>query len=390
MNRASGALALALFTHGVSNAFLFASLPPIARQTGIGEAQVGLIITAGAVVFMAASPWWGARSQRIGRRPVMLVCLAAYALTTLLFGLVIEARMAGLVSAGLAFALLLAARALFAGTGGGLFPAAQAYMADVTDIDSRAAGMALLGMSVGLGMTVGPGIAALLASISLVAPIYAVAGLAAAALLCVHRWVAESRPPGEAPTRAHRWLPAPPARPYLIISFLLVASVATVQTVLAFWVQDVLGVGGKAATGWAGLALAFLSGGFVAAQAVFARLMGWPSGRLLAVGSILAPVAVAVLMLVPAYPAIVAACFLFGAGFGMIMPGNTAAMTLAVPLDQQGAVAGQNAAAQGFGFVIGPFASGALYQVAPAYSFAMALVLLLPILPLSVRLTARP
>ena len=112
------------------------------------------------------SPFWGALSDRMGRRPVLLMSLGGSTLSYIIFGLAPN------------YTWLLLARAV-----GGIFAAnistAQAYIADVTPPQDRAKGMGLIGAAFGIGFTLGPplgGIAS--AQLGLAAP-----GLLAA-LIC--------------------------------------------------------------------------------------------------------------------------------------------------------------------------------------------------------------
>src|SRR6202044_1140064 len=89
-------------------------------------------------------PLLGRLSDRIGRRPVLLVSLAC--------------SIASYLWLGLADALwMLFAARLLAGAGAGNIAAAQAYIADVTPPEKRAKGMGMIGAAFGLGFTFGPG-----------------------------------------------------------------------------------------------------------------------------------------------------------------------------------------------------------------------------------------
>ena len=115
-----------------------------------GAADNGLLIGLLAAGFSATqflvSPLWGRLSDRIGRRPVLMAGLAGSAVCYGLLGSAAECRSLG---------WLLVARA-----GAGIFGAttttAQAYVADVTSFQTRAKGMALIGIAYGLGFTLGP------------------------------------------------------------------------------------------------------------------------------------------------------------------------------------------------------------------------------------------
>ena len=84
------------------------------------------------------APFWGRLSDRIGRRPVILIGLFGSFLAYLFFGLATS------------LTLLFVAR-IFAGIAGANVSTAQAYMADVTTPENRARGMGLVGAAFGLG-----------------------------------------------------------------------------------------------------------------------------------------------------------------------------------------------------------------------------------------------
>ena len=99
-----------------------------------------------------AAPVWGRVSDRVGRRPVLLIGLTGSALSYVLW----------VVSAN--FTLFLISR-IIAGIMTGNVSVANAAVADITTPETRARGMAVVGMSFGLGFVVGPLIGGLTASL---------------------------------------------------------------------------------------------------------------------------------------------------------------------------------------------------------------------------------
>lgn len=114
---------------------------------------LALLMVSFSVMQFVFAPVWGRISDHVGRRPVLLVSLAASALCYWLFGL---------ASVGKSLGGMFAAR-IGAGIASATIPTAQAYIADVTAPEQRARGMALVGAAFGLGFTLGPlvGVAAL-------------------------------------------------------------------------------------------------------------------------------------------------------------------------------------------------------------------------------------
>ena len=89
------------------------------------------------------APFWGSLSDRVGRRPIILLSLLGAALSHLLFAF------------GAHLPVLFVARAL-AGFFGGNISTAMAYVADVTASKDRSKGMGLIGAAFGLGFILGP------------------------------------------------------------------------------------------------------------------------------------------------------------------------------------------------------------------------------------------
>lgn len=135
------------------------------RHYGATAFELGLLGGIFSICQFFFTPFWGSLSDRIGRRPVILVSLLGSTVSYILFGLAPN------------YGWLLVSRA-FGGVFAANISAAQAYMADVTPPKERAKAMGLIGAAFGIGFTLGPplgGIAS--AKLGLAAP-----GLIAAAV----------------------------------------------------------------------------------------------------------------------------------------------------------------------------------------------------------------
>ncbi len=125
---------------------------------------MGLLITVYSVAQFFLAPLWGRVSDRVGRRPILILGLTGSAVSYVIFAY------AGTL------AILFLSR-IMAGMGGATVPVAQAYIADITPPERRAGNLGLIGAAFGLGFIFGPALGGMLAPISPEAP-----GLAAAAL----------------------------------------------------------------------------------------------------------------------------------------------------------------------------------------------------------------
>ncbi len=127
------------------------------------------------------APLWGRLSDRIGRRPVLLVGLLGSTLFYGLFGYAISLGSEGSLLGLKAMTWMLIART-GAGIAGATIATAQAYIADCTGAASRGKGMALIGAAFGLGFTFGPLLAAAFSSPDKLAPPNPMVGYAASIL----------------------------------------------------------------------------------------------------------------------------------------------------------------------------------------------------------------
>ncbi len=141
---------LTVFIDLVGFGIVLPLLPIYSEQFGAREWMIGLIMASySAMQFLFASGW-GRLSDRVGRRPVMLISTAGAALSYALFGLG-----SGFSNANTALLLVIVSR-VFAGICGANITVAQACIADVTPPEERSKKMGLVGMAFGLGFIFGP------------------------------------------------------------------------------------------------------------------------------------------------------------------------------------------------------------------------------------------
>ena len=165
-------------------------LPFYAEKLGASPTAVGLLVSVFAFCQLLSGPFLGRWSDRIGRKPLLLLSQAGTLVSRLL-----------LASAGTLWLVYLAR--IVDGLTAGNLVLAQAYIADVTEPQNRTRAFGLIGISFGIGFLLGPAISGALAGYGLAVPILVSAGLSAlsivatAVLLPAHRPVAaEAGPAG--------------------------------------------------------------------------------------------------------------------------------------------------------------------------------------------------
>lgn len=167
-------------------------LPFYALELDASAEMVGWLIASFSVAQLLAAPVWGRVSDRYGRRPALLIGLAASAIAYLVFGFAES------------FWLLLLSR-LVQGAGGGTTGVAQAYVADTIAPADRARALGWLSAATSAGVVLGPAIGSFAAHLGREAPGLVAAGLCVVNSLFAWRWLPESKPRDEGPAR-----PRPP------------------------------------------------------------------------------------------------------------------------------------------------------------------------------------
>jgi DHA1 family multidrug resistance protein-like MFS transporter len=127
-------------------------------------------------------PLWGSLSDRLGRKPVLMVGVFGYGVTMILFGLATQLWM------------LFLFRALSGILSSATAPTTMAYVSDSTSGEERGAGMGFLGAALGIGTIIGPALGGLLAGDSLSTPFFIAGGLSFLALILIWIVLPESLP----------------------------------------------------------------------------------------------------------------------------------------------------------------------------------------------------
>jgi len=157
-------------------------LPFLIEAFGASGQELGFVMAIYALMQLIFSPMWGQISDRIGRRPVLMIGLLGNGLSMLFMGLANSLWM------------LFAARAMAGLLASATLPTSYAYMSDSTSEEDRGRGMGILGAAMGVGMVLGPGFSGILADISLATPFYVGSVFSILALLVVYLLLPESLP----------------------------------------------------------------------------------------------------------------------------------------------------------------------------------------------------
>lgn len=339
-------------------------LPFYAREYGATGKTAGLLVAIYSAMQFLFAPVWGRLSDRIGRRPVLLISLvgsmsgyAIFAFANTLTLLFVSRIIAGIAAANI-------------GT-------AQAYIADTTTPENRAKGMGLIGAAFGLGFILGPPIGGVLSSASLhhghhgnLYPGLLASGLSMTALVVAFFALAESRPADLTPRRGlppqfdiqtwRRLFERRTLGMILLILFLFILAFAGMETTVTLV--------GKDHFQFDQMDLAYL---FLFMGIIVAGIQGGGIGPLtkkfgersvVAAGALSLCLGLALVPLIdnPRYLYVVAFFIALGQGAGY--PSLTSLVTKTSPREEHGSSLGISSSVASLSRIVGPIAGGFLYD----------------------------
>jgi predicted MFS family arabinose efflux permease len=357
---ALGILFLVVFIDLLGFGMVIPVMPLYAERLGASEAWVGLLSSGYSAMQFVFAPVWGRLSDRVGRRPVLLVSIAMTALAFLLYGL-----------SG-SFALLLLSR-LFAGAATANIAIAQAYVADVTPPEGRARGMGMIGAAFGLGFVLGPAIGGFLSHWGLEVAPFAAAGLAAANLVAA--WFILPEPEHRvAPGRQGRLLALfeelrkPGIRRLLLIFFLVTLAFSAMETTYAILAKDLFRLDARQVSwlfAYIGVIVVVVQGGLIGP---LTRRFG--EKRLLVAGLALQAVGLAALPATGGVVGLLLATAPLALGSGLANPALMSLLSRMSRADDQGGTLGIGQSASAIGRIVGPEAGTWTYsRLAPSVPY---------------------
>jgi predicted MFS family arabinose efflux permease len=327
-------------------------LPQYAERFGAGPATVGALFASFSVAQLLCAPLWGAVSDRIGRKPVLVVSLVGTAAGSLLTGL---AGSLPLVFAG----------RILDGASGASVSVAQASVADIAPPSERARLFGLLGAAFGVGFVVGPALGGLATLRGVELPFLvaaAVAGInAVAAILRLPETraegadVADDEPEPE--VTAGR---GPGLAGLLLVAFVSLLAFSAFEATFALFGERRLELDPGATAG------VFTAIG-IALVVVQTKLVAPAVRRLGELGTLRAALVVnaaGLLLLAPVHSwwLLVPALLALVVGQGLAMPSLTSAFSVRASSRRRGGALGLQQSASGLARVVGPVAGGAAFQ----------------------------
>jgi multidrug resistance protein len=328
-------------------------LPFYAQSFGASALTIGLLSTVFSLMQFLVAPFCGRWSDRIGRRPIILIGLLGSCIAYVALALADT------------LALIFAARIL-GGIAGGNIPTAQAYIADITTPENRAKGMGLVGAAFGLGFIFGPAIGGILTRFGPSTPMWCAAALCLANFTAALFLLPESRhgqPGTPSFGRLDLWRRArrhPGLILLLSVFFLVSTAFSGFEATFALFTERRLGFTAETI----GYVFAFIG-------VILAVVNGLLVGRVVPVVGErrIIPFAIATIgigiALVPTahtVPVLFMVCGVLALGMGFNNPALTSAVSRVSDTSEQGGMLGLAQSLAALGRIVGPAWGGFLFD----------------------------
>lgn len=341
-------------------------LPFWSERFGANGLLLGVLVASHAAMQFIFSPSWGRLSDRIGRRPVMLITIGGTALSLLFLGLADSLEQ------------IFVAR-LLSGIFGANISVATAYLTDVTEEADRTRWMGMIGASFAVGFTLGPPLGGLLARAGHGVPMLVAAGMAALNFIWAAIQLREPERHAERPvanlTGRLDVLRNPVLGRICLVYFLFSLAVTQLETTFAFLMSHRFGYD-ELGVGLVMLSMAVVMGG-IQGGAMKRLAERFRERRLILVGLSVMAIAFFGVPLAPSVAFLMLPLFLAAVGRGISQPPMLSLVSQSGDAGSTGIVMGVFQSCASAARVVGPLVAGALYDQGQAFPYWLAALLLI-------------
>ena len=343
-------------------------LPLYADSFGATATTIGILFASYSLAQFVLSPVWGRISDRVGRKPVLVVTIVGSAIGSLTLGL------AGSLT------VLFIGR-IIDGASGASVAVARAAVADVATPEQRPRLMGLLGAAFGFGFVIGPVVGSLAALGGPEIPFFLAAAISAANAIATWIRVPESRvvTAAGASSGSIRDLSGTVVR-LVVLTFVGITAFGAFEATFSLLAEVRLGLG-EAEIGFVfaglGVLLVATQGGLIGPAT---RLVG--ERQLIRVGLVLNVVGFLMLSTAESWALLIPGLAILALGQGFITPALASAIAGSAEPGRSGAALGVQQSAGGLARVVGPAMGGALFAIELAVPYVVAAGLTLAALPI--------
>lgn len=348
---------------------IFPVMPFLKNELHLSATDMGIMSSLFAFAQFVSSPIIGHMSDKIGRRPVLIVGLGLFAVSELLFAVT-------------NYLVMFDISRIIGGIAAGMFiPTAQALAADITTHKQRARVIGLLSASLSGGLILGPGVGGILASISYKTPFYLAAVLGLLAMLATFFFLPHYKAPTKqsqeesAPTNGTDWRKVLGGPMLMLFLLILVSSfgLQSFESIYSIFVNEVFGFS------LGDIALVLTLNGIISLvfQVVFFDRMVLFMGeiRLTRYAFLLSFVSIGWMMLAHTKWEVMVATLIVFTSFDLLRPAITTLLTKQ-GTQNQGIINGLNLSLTSIGNIVGPLMAGSLLDINYHIPYAVTVIIL--------------
>lgn len=338
--------------------------PFYVEKMGAGGFELGLLMASYAITRLIFAPVWGSLSDRVGRKPVLLMGVFGYGLAMVMFGLATN------------LLALFAARILSGILSSATSPTSMAYISDSTSEDERSGGMGILGAAMGLGLVLGPGLGGLLAGGSISTPFFVAGGFCVISLVLITLFLPEShsgaaktvsiKPRNRLGIHEIREMVSSPAGILFWLIFLVNGGLMIFYGIFGLYALEKFGYG----TQQIGLILTVVGLASAVAQGILTGFLTKRLGEVsvIRIGLLSSSIGFAIMILAEKDIFILLSIGFFASAIALVTPAIMA-LTSKIENYNQGAVMGVSNSFTSAGRFVGPILGGFVYDIHIALPF---------------------
>ncbi len=343
-------------------------LPTIMNELNISGKVVGYLTAAFALTSLILSPIAGRFADKYGRKIMIILGLATFAISELLFGL------------GKTVEILFISRILGGVSGAFIMPAVMAYIADITTLETRPKALGYMSAAISTGFIIGPGVGGFLAEIGTRVPFYSAAVLGAIATILSIIFLTEPERSEQPEVVENKDSKSPLKKiliPMFLIAFLILFissfGLAVVESFISLYTDHKFGFSPK------DIAIVITVSALIGALSqvlLFDKMtQWWGEIQLIRICLLISGIFVFALTTVSSYLMIIVVITMCFVGFDLIRPAATSYLSKIAGNDQ-GFVGGMNSMFTSLANAIGPILGGILFDIDVDYPYYLATVFL--------------
>lgn len=340
-------------------------MPFYAKEMGASPTELGFLMAIYSFMQLLFAPMWGRVSDRIGRKPVMMIGILGLSISFLLMAISTELWM------------LFVARVIGGILSSANMPTAMAYVADITTEEDRGKGMGIIGAATGLGFIFGPAVGGIFSKTSLGLPFYVAGASSLLTFFLVMLVLKESLAPENRNIRSRKkesfgQALKGPISMLFFLQFFVSISLAGLEATFAYFAADKADLG-AVKLGYIfmimGLAQAFVQGGLMGK---LTKRFG--EGVVIQMGIVISAVGFGLILLTNNFVTAAIYLTIFGIGNGLIRPGVSSLLTKKSTTGH-GSTTGLLSSFDSLGRIIGPPLGGWLFSISIGLPYMSGIIL---------------